>query len=423
MTMTGNKEVITGSDYKRMVSGAYSELLLEYENINQLKGAGHLPGTHVLRTMGAAVMPLQEVKDDSIGGLARRVGTGAVFGSRGSAGIVLGQLFRGLAKGLSGKYNATSSEFGKAFQYGILYAQRVIPDGEERPIISIAKAVAKGAYHAVRANLPISEILEAAIKAGEKAMQDLPSAKDDAGAHIMLSFLRGCLKGLDGNFVSPAVSLSLGLSSRQPDLPDPRTDQVRPYCVRFVIRNSKLDVDELNKLFKDNAAFAQVEAQTKGVRVHLHTDHPGVILEQAIGWGPLRDVYITNMSESHVLSAHDALMRVALLAVAENKVQARELQENGINIIVSGSEESSPSVAELVNAAHSDLADAYIMLAYSPDFHLAFRQAKRLLGNRVELVLCDSKAAQAAAVKAFDPQLSAAENAKIMNECAAEIVK
>ena len=128
MNMTGNREVITGSDFKRMVSGAYSEFLLEYEEINALKGAGHMPGTHILRTMGAVVMPLSHTKDDSIGGLARRIATAAVFGARGSAGVVLAQMFRGLGKGLSGKYNATSSEFGKAFQYGILYAQRAVPE-------------------------------------------------------------------------------------------------------------------------------------------------------------------------------------------------------------------------------------------------------------------------------------------------------
>ena len=141
--MTGNREVITGSDFRRMITGAYSEFLLEYEGINQLQGTGSLPGTHVLRTIGAAVMPLRAVKDDSIGGLAQRAASGAVFGARGSAGVVLSQMFRGISKGLSGKYDATSSEFGKAFQYGILYAQRVIPDKTEQPIITLAKAVAK----------------------------------------------------------------------------------------------------------------------------------------------------------------------------------------------------------------------------------------------------------------------------------------
>ena len=114
--MTGIREVITGGDFKRMVSGAYSEFLLEYENINSQEGAGTLPGTHILRTMGAAVMPLADSKDDSIGGLSRRVATAAVFGARGNAGVVLAQMFRGIAAGLAGKYDATGSEFGKAFR-------------------------------------------------------------------------------------------------------------------------------------------------------------------------------------------------------------------------------------------------------------------------------------------------------------------
>ncbi|MBR1859059.1 MAG: DAK2 domain-containing protein, partial [Selenomonadaceae bacterium] len=127
--MSRNREVITGGDFKRMVAGAYSEFLLEYEHINSLQGTGSLPGTHILRTMGAGIMPLADAKDDSIGGLSRRVSTAAVFGARGNAGVVLAQMFRGISAGLAGKYDATSSEFGKAFQYGILYAQRVIPDG------------------------------------------------------------------------------------------------------------------------------------------------------------------------------------------------------------------------------------------------------------------------------------------------------
>ena len=416
--MTGNKEVITGSDFKRMVTGAYSEFLLDYEQINAMSGAGSLPGTHVLHTLGAAVMPLADTKDGSIGGLSRRVSAAAVFGARGNAGVVLAQLFRGLGKGLSGKYNATSSEFGKAFQYGILYAQRIIPENAERPIITVAKAVAKGAYHAVRANMPITEILEKAIEAGQESMEGMEA---DAGAHIMFTFLRGCLKGLDGNFVSPAISLSLGLESKQAGMPDPREDLVRPYCVRFAIKNAKLNVPELEKSMKEFSSFVLTERQGDRVLVHLHTDHPGEVIEHAVGWGPLKEVHVTNMSEGHALTMHGALSAVAVLAVAGNKIQARELQENGVQLIVRGSEEEGPSVAELVSAAHSDLAASYVMVAWNRDFWLAYRQAKRLLGNRVELVLLESKAQQAEALKAFNPKHSAAENAKAMLAAAKEV--
>ena len=417
VSMTGNREVITGGHFKRMVAGAYSELLLEYETIDGLQGGGHLPGTHILRTMGAAVMPLMDVKDDSIGGLARRVATAAVFGARGISGVVLAQMFRGIAKGLLGKYHATSSEFGKAFQYGILYAQRVIPEGPERPFITAAKAVAKGAYHAVRANVPISEILAAAIQAGEQALTQV--GRTEAGAHIMFSFLNGCLKGLDGNFVSPAVSLSLGLGVR-PDMPDPRRDAVRPYCVTFTINNAKIHDDELEQQLKDFSSFALVGRRGPAIDIHLHTDHVGKIIEQAIGWGPLRNICITNMSEPHVLGAHNALMSVAALSVAANAEEARRLQEAGASILVSGSELACPSVAELVNAAHSDLASSYVMVASSRDFYLVFRQAKRLLGSRVELVLTESLEAAEKALQRFSAKRTAAGNAKAMGDRAEE---
>ena len=409
--MGGNREVITGGDFKRMIAGAYSEFLLEYENINALKGTGALPGTHILRTMGAAVMPLADAKDDSIGGLSRRVSTAAVFGARGNAGVVLAQMFRGISAGLAGKYDATSSEFGKAFQYGILYAQRVVPELPEQPFITVAKAVAKGAYHAVRDEKPISEILGAAINAGKHTIET--QGKDDSGAYIMFCFLNGCLKGLDGNFVSPAVSLSLGLGTR-PNMPDPRNDVVKPYCVRLRVKNPKANLPELKRQMSDLSSFSIVERLSGAIEVHFHTDHVGKAIEQAIGWGPLRDVKIINMSESHILPARDAVMQVAALAVAEDNVEAQKLQEAGASILLTGSAESSPSIAEIVGAAHSDLASSYVLVASSQDYHLVFKQAKKLLSNRVELVLVNSTEEAINALKKFSANLSAAENAELM---------
>ena len=410
--MTGVREVITGGDFKRMVSGAYSEFLLEYENINSQPGAGTLPGTHILRTMGAAVMPLADSKDDSIGGLSRRVATAAVFGARGNAGVVLAQMFRGIATGLAGKYDATGSEFGKAFQYGILYAQRSLPDDSESPFITVAKAVAKGAYHAVRDNMPIVEILNTAIKSGEKIISE--SGQHNASASIMISFLKGCLKGLDGNFVSPTVSLSLGLGTHK-NMPDPRKDLVRPYCVRLRVKSSPANIAELERQMKDFSSFSIVERLSGGIDVHLHTDHVGKALEQALGWGQLRDVKITNMSETHALPANDALITVAALAVAKDAEEAQKLQDAGATILISGSPQASPSLAEIIGAAHSDLASSYVLVSSSEDYRLVFKQAKKLLGNRVELVLTDSFDSAISALKKFSSALSAAENSKIMS--------
>ena len=84
--------------------------------------------------------------------------------------------------------------------------------------------------------------------------------------------------------------------------------------------------------------------------------------------------------------------------------------------MVSGSEESSPSLSEIIGAAHSDLASNYVLVASSPDYRLVFKQAKRLLGGRVELVLADNFENTITALKKFSPSLSALENAKIMTQ-------
>lgn len=419
MKTTGNREVITGSDYKRMLSGAYGEFLLAYEEINALSKAVEgehtsLPGTHVLRTMAAAVAPLAHLKDESIGGLARRAASAAILGARGAAGVVLGELFRGIAKGLSGKYDATSSEFGKAFQYGILYAQRVLPKGTEEGLIETAKAASKGAYHAVRGNLPISEILEAAIAAGEAALQ---KATIDSGAKTMLVFLQGCLRGLDGHFVSPALSLSIGVGEEKLGIPDPKADVVRPYCLTFIVENAHLREDILRQRLATYGSFVTVTAADGEAHVHVHSDCPGDLLEQAIGWGKLREVSIRDMAEPHALGAcRQALLPVALLAIAKDHATEETLQELGACMILEGSRTASPSVAEILNATHSDLAASYVIVAGDPALYLVLRQAKRVLGSRVEIFALPDEAAECEVARIFDKGLSARENAKHIKE-------
>lgn len=419
-----NGEVITGSDFRRMVTGAYSEFLLAYENLNQLDKRlrpqhSGWPGTDILRTMGAAVMALKATSEESIGGLARRVASAAILGARGNAGVVLAQIFRGLAKGLIGKFNATSSEFGKAFQYGILYAQRVLPEEPERPIIRAARAVAKGAYRAVRSNLPILEILAAAVAAGEKPAAEADGR--DVGEEIMLVFLVGCQKGLMGNFVSPALNFSVGSGGDRLSLPDPQSDEVHPVCLTFRIGNDKADPMELEEYLQQTASFVMVERRRGSVAVHLHTASPGAALEESRGFGPITDICLTDMSDPHVAAPSAApLLPVGVLAVAADEARAERLQEAGAHLIALGGDGDVPSVGALVNAVHSDFAETYIVVGDGPRLNLVLPQVKRILGRRVEIITAGDAAEEERIVRAFDKRLSAAENAACMRRLGEE---
>ncbi len=423
--MTDVNEVITGSDYKRMILGAYSEFLNEFENINAVKEKSRFfysgkPGSDVLRTMGAAVIPLSEAVNESIGGLSRRVADASVLGARGNAGVIVSQILRGLAKGLIGKYNATSQEFGKAFEYGILYAQKAVPEEKNRPIIVASKVMAKGAYDAVRTGLHISEVLIAAIKAGTESFdRDM-----DCGEKIMQVFLEGCLKGLQGNFSLPPLDLTSKVYEAK-GIVSPLTDLARPYCVTFMVANPKLSVPLIEKELQEIGNFVVVERRYKAIFIHIHSEHPGRVLERAVAWGHVGEIHINIMAEPHAMAMvqQNCMMPLALLTVADSEEWAMKLQEAGAMVIVDSSDESGPSVEEIVNAAHSDIANKYILLTDSEHLRLVMHQAKRILGDRVSVVVANSHEEQIYAVRAFFPDLSMEENTAQMREAVRKMAK
>ena len=411
-------EMITGSDYKRMVLGAYGEFLNEFENINAVKESSTFfysgkPGSDVLRTMGAAVIPLTEAVNESIGGLARRVADASVLGARGNAGVIVSQILRGLAKGLIGKYTATSQEFGKAFQYGILYAQKAVPEEKNRPIIVASKVVAKGAHDAVKSGKHISDILLAAIKASSENN----STHKDCGEQILQVFLEGCLKGLQGDLNLPPIDVGKKMYEAR-GIVSPIHDKARPYCVSFLVANPKLSVPLIEKELQEIGNFVVVERRFKTIFIHVHSEHPGTILERAVAWGHVGEIHINIMAEPHAMAMvqQACIMPQALLTVAENDEWAQKLQEAGAMVIIDGSDPSGPSVEEIVNAAHSDIANKYILLTDSEHLRLVMHQVKRIMGDRVSVVVANNNEEQIYAVRAFFPELSMEENVAQMRE-------
>ena len=109
-------------------------------------------------------------------------------------------------------------------------------------------------------------------------------------------------------------------------------------------------------------------------------------------------------------------MPVALLAVSRHEAQAKRLTDLGATLITRGDEGDVPSVGALVNAAHSDLAESYVLVPDSPRMKLELQQVKRILGHRVEIVSVSSEAEQETAVRNFDRRLSASQNAERMQK-------
>lgn len=434
--MAKGREMITGNDFKRMVAGAYQAFLLEHEHINELN-VFPVPdgdtGTNMLRTLGAVAGAVAEPGEEGIGSLAKRAADSAVMGARGNSGVILSQIFRGLGRGLAGKQEADSAELGKAFQYGVLYAYRAVAKPVEGTILTVAKGIAKGAYHAVRAKRPIADILEEAIEAGGRELartpELLPALKEagvvDAGGRGLIVFMQGCLAGLGGNFAQPKTSFEVNYKAEK-IMPEQAFEIVHPYCTEFLIKDTKAAASEVREVLGQLGDSLIVADGGSLVKVHVHTAHPGLILEKAVGWGTLHDIKIENMADQHssILAGRgfkQAEDKIAVISVTAGQGFEKMMRDLGAKLILSGGQSMNPSVEEFMDAMHAGAAENYIILPNNRNVVLAAAQAKKLLGDRAEVVPALNMPQGIAALMAYDAKASMEENVKRMTAAAGKV--
>lgn len=411
--------VINGRDVKNMLLGAYGAFAQGYKQIDDLN-VFPVPdgdtGTNMMRTMEAvqrALLPLDTLSASEVGAAAAK---SAIMGARGNSGVILSQLLRGIGRGLAGKERVTGNELGKAFQFGILYAYRSVAKPVEGTILTVARGIAKAAYHAVRRGEDFAEILTEAIDGGKKELartpELLPALKAagvvDAGGQGLIVFLEGCLNGLLGK-AEPVTQIA-GTAAKAAELPAEEVDLSNPYCTEFIVKNAAVDEKTVRAALQPLGNSLIVAAMDDIVKVHIHTANPGTVLQQGLGWGTLHDIKIDNMAEQHehrVFSTAPAQPvkqdGIGLVSVAAGSGIAEIMLAQGVTDIISGGQSMNPPVEEFVHAIENGAYSKYIILPNNKNIVLAAQQTQKLLGaDKVGYVPTISLAQAIAAILAFD---------------------
>ncbi len=442
--MQPSVDVIDGKDFRRMIAGAYSEFMREHEYINSMN-VFPVPdgdtGTNMLLTLGAVAKAVGEAPDEGIGSLARRGADSAIMGARGNSGVILSQLLRGIARGLAGKDTATSAEVGKAFQYGVLYAYRAVARPVEGTILTVAKGIAKGTQRAVREHAEFADILTAAIVAGQDELRRtpelLPALKAagvvDAGGQGLIVFLKGCLEGLEGRFSGPEADFGRTLTVTGLDVD---ISISHPYCTEFIVKKFAASLQEVKRQLEQMGESLVLAPGENILKVHIHTAHPGAVLESAIAWGTLHDIKIDNMADQRrdkiieqggvtsmlaPAATEEDRAKLAIVSVAAGEGLIAIMQQVGAGIIISGGQTMNPPVEEFMTAIHNGNAEQYIILPNNKNIVLAAAQAKKLLGEQVAIVPTTNVPQGLAAILAFDPDSSLEANLERMTEAQAAV--
>lgn len=428
--------VINGHDIKNMLLGAYAAFAANYRQIDELN-VFPVPdgdtGTNMMRTMEAVHRALLALDTESAAEVGAAAAKSAVMGARGNSGVILSQLLRGIGRGLAGKGRVTGNELGKAFQFGILYAYRSVAKPVEGTILTVARGIAKEAYHAVRRGEDFAEILTEAIDGGNKELartpELLPALKAagvvDAGGKGLIVFLQGCLNGLLGKNL-PMAEQDAPVS-KIAALPAEEVDLTNPYCTEFIVKNAAVDDKTVRAALSPLGNSLIVAAMEDVVKVHIHTANPGTVLQKALEWGTLHDIKIDNMAEQHehrVFSAAAEQLQVkkdgiGLVSVAAGSGIAEIMLAQGVSEIIGGGQSMNPPVEDFVHAVENGAYNKYIILPNNKNIVLAAQQAQKLLGaDRVSYVPTINLAQAIAAILAFDGCRSMEENVTAMTAAA-----
>jgi DAK2 domain fusion protein YloV len=416
---------ITGAAYRRMIAGAYATFLREHETINRLN-VFPVPdgdtGTNMLLTLQAVARTVNEAPEEGIGSLAKRAADSALMGARGNSGVILSQIFRGMSRGLRGKETAKYDEIGKAFQYGILHAYRAVSRPVEGTILTVAKGIAKGAHRAIRDGKSFEQVLREAIRAGREELDRTPKLLPalaaagvvDAGGLGLIVFLEGCLEGLTGGFAAPEAwfDSELHFAGTQFEQADP----THPFCTEFIVQNCAVNPADVRQHLEEMGNSLIVGEGDSSIKVHIHTAHPGTIIELASAWGALSGIKIENMLDQNknFRQHKESSKKLAVVAVAGGLGLSKLIEKMGADIIISGGQTMNPPVEEFVNAIHSGQAEEYIILPNNRNIVLAAVQVQKIVGARVHVVPSRSIPEGIAALLGFNPDRSASDNVEEM---------
>lgn len=434
---------ITGQDLREMFSAATSWLEKSSADIDALN-VFPVPdgdtGTNMLLTMRSTMEEAYRAPNNSASGVAQAMAKGALMGARGNSGVILSQIWRGLAKGLDGKESFTATDLANAFQQSALVAYKALTNPVEGTMLTVMKdAAAKAQVQVANGDDDIISVLEATVSAAGDSLANTPSLlkvlKDagvvDAGGQGLYTILEGALRYLRGEAELMRLRKPQIIVSELPHttaLPQAVGVEEVPYgyCTEFMLKGDKLEPDDIKKKLGKKGESLIVVGDDSAVRIHIHTMEPGDIINFATRLGTMHQVSIRNMDEQHqdFLEMQKEKMPttdMAVIAVASGDGLTDVFGSLGAAAVVPGGQTMNPSTKDILQAVESTFADKVIILPNNKNIVLTANQVQSLTKKTVVVVPTKTIPQGVAALLAFDYEADFKANARIMEKALAAV--
>ena len=433
---------IGGQDLRDMLAAATTWLeksSAEIDALNVFPVPDGDTGTNMLLTMRSTLEEAYRAPDHSAAGVANAVARGALMGARGNSGVILSQIWRGLAQGLADKETFDAADLADALHQASLTAYKGISNPVEGTILTVIKDAASAAQEACGGEADLVSVMGATLTAARESVANTPrllpvlreAGVVDAGGQGLYTILEGSLRYLSGEeeqmqFRKPQIIVSeLAPGTRLPQAV--AADEVPyGYCTEFLLKGERLEPDKIRKHLEKEGESLIVVGDDTAVRVHIHTLDPGQVVHYATKLGTLHQVSMRNMDEQHqdwveMQKEKMPAADTAIIAVVSGDGLADVFTSLGTACIVPGGQTMNPSTKELLQAVESVSSEKSIILPNNKNVVLTANQVQSLTTKTVEVVPTETVPQGVAALLAFDYEADLPTNTQIMEKAISAI--
>ena len=423
-------------------------------------------GTNMTLTIMAAAREVAELENPTMDQLAKAISSGSLRGARGNSGVILSQLLRGFTKEIKAVEEIDTTILANAMVRGTETAYKAVMKPKEGTILTVAKAMADKGLEMASQTDDIEEFVKQVIEYGDYVLSQtpemLPVLKQagvvDSGGQGLMQVVKGAVDGLLGRTVDfsldtvpdsgnrPAAGEKAARGAARTDIDT--ADIKFGYCTEFIINLEKVYTDkdetELKSYLESIGDSLVVVSDDEIVKVHVHTNHPGLAFEKALAFGSLSRMKIDNMREEHqerVIQDSERLAREQAAREQEDKDKATgeeapsERREYGFiavssgeglsdifrgigaDCLIEGGQTMNPSTEDMLKAIERVNAENIFILPNNKNIIMAAQQARDLTEDKNIIVIPSRTVPQGiTALVNFMPDLGPEENTRTMTE-------
>lgn len=428
-------KIITGALFRKMViSGAnYLETNKDYvDSLNVFPVPDGDTGTNMSMTMRSCVKEINMITTNNLEDIADAVSKGALKGARGNSGVILSQILKGFSSVLVNEKEIDTKLFAKALKEGADVAYKAVTKPKEGTILTVIRVMSEESVKIAKKTSDMEEFLKQTLAAGEEILkmtpEMLPVLKKagvvDAGGRGLLVVLTGFLKVISGDESELEISFEdqtaqdATASNATVDYNDLANIEFA-YCTEFFIINinkktTEADIDKLRETLMSIGDSVICIGDLNLIKVHVHTNQPGVALTNALKLGEINGVKIENMLEQNralkIQNEPEQLKPIGIVAICAGEGLASLFRDLNVDYVIEGGQTMNPSAEDIAKACDKVPAETVFVLPNNKNIILAAELANDLSRRNIVVIPTHSVPQGITAAINIDQEASVEDN-------------